>query len=1128
MLVLPPAAESGADREHPATDPSPIDRSPGSRSPLARVRRPGGPSLSAKRIADALGQPRPTAQQQSVIEQPPGPMLVVAGAGSGKTETMAARVVWLVANGFVDPDQVLGLTFTRKAAAELSARVVARLRALREAGLWQPADGTADLGAAPPTISTYHAYAARLVREHALRVGREPESRLLSEAAAWQVAAEVVTAYDGPLDEIGKAESTITNAVVDLAGELAEHLVTPAELAGWLNAIDTRLAAIEAGGKPLLSGSKDMRAALRGRRALVPVLERFGDLKRRRGALDFADQMALAARIAMRFPEVGIIERARFGAVLLDEFQDTSHAQLQFLAALFAPDSGAHPVTAVGDPNQSIYAWRGASAATLAQFPVAFGGEATPVLPLSVTWRNDRGILAAANVVAAPLRARSRVPVTPLDPAPQAPDGRIDVARAETVEAEATAVASWIGAELAGGAKSAAVLCRKRSQFEPVIEALGAAGLPYEVVGLGGLLLTPEVQDVVALLSIAHDAARGDRLMRLLTGPLCRLGAADLDRFHAWARSRQQPPTPNGASAGPSDLSADAADRVSLVEALVDFGRATTGEREAAGVSATGSRRLVTLAARLAELRSVNAVGLADLVGAAERILGLDIEVLARPEFSPAAGRAHLDAFADVAASFAASSDRPTLGGFLAWLDAALLEERGLDLGTIDIAPGAVHVLTVHAAKGLEWDAVAVPGLVEAGFPVHKSVQSVYDEATQQWRASEPNDGAWTVGLDGLPYDLRGDRDDLPGFDWRSATGAKDLDTRREEFRAAAGRHLLDEERRLAYVALTRARHRMLLTCAVWGTQASPRVPSRFLTELLEQRPDLLEIGTWVPDPEPGAANPRLAEPMRGAWPTRPPTPAGLIAAADLVQAAERGDGPAAPVVSEQVELLLAERERRRTLDRAWQGTAPPRDWRILDALDGHLTTTELVRFAADPDAFAVSVRRPMPQPPAPALRRGSTFHLWVERHYRRAALLDPDDLPGSADDDAPDEYDLDELIGHFLAGPWAAQVPIEVEVAVEAVVGSLAVRGRIDAVFARPGGGVTIIDWKTGRPPVGAEAHAQAVQLAIYRAAYARLRGLDEATQVDAAFYYAATGETVYPALRSGTDLEALIATLE
>lgn len=1121
-----PAAVSGRpDRAQPAGDPGAQTNPPGGGSPGAGVRPPAGSRLTAARIAVALGQPRPTTQQQAVIEQPPGPMLVVAGAGSGKTETMAARVVWLVANGHVDPDQVLGLTFTRKAAAELSARVVARLRALRAAGLWVPADGAADLGAAPPTISTYHAYAARLVREHALRVGREPESRLLSEAAAWQVAAEVVTAYDGPLDEIGKAESTITNAVVDLAGELAEHLVTPAELAIWLDAIEERFVAVEAAGRTLLSGSQLMRATLRGRRALVPVLERFGELKRQRGALDFADQMALAARIATRFPEVGAIERARFGAVLLDEFQDTSHAQLGFLAALFAPPAGPHPVTAVGDPNQSIYAWRGASAATLAQFPVAFGGEATPVLPLSVTWRNDRRILAAANVVAAPLRERSRVPVTPLDPAPQAHEGRIDVARAETVEDEAAMVAQWIGAQLRGGAGSAAVLCRKRSQFEPVIEALGAAGLPYEVVGLGGLLLTPEVQDVVALLSIAHDAARGDRLMRLLTGPLCRLGAADLDRFHTWARARQQP-EPDGASPRPADLSAVAADRVSLVEALVDFGAATAREREESSVSPVGSRRLVALAARLAELRSVTAAGLADLVGAAERILGLDIEVLARPVFGPAAGRAHLDAFADVAASFAASSDRPTLGGFLAWLDAALLEERGLDLGTIDIAPGAVHVLTVHAAKGLEWDAVAVPGLVEASFPVHKAVQSSFEETTQRWRVSEPSDGAWTVGLDGLPYDLRGDRDDLPGFDWRSATSAKDFDTRREAFRAAAGRHLLDEERRLAYVALTRARHRMLLTCAVWGTQTSPRVPSRFLTELIDQRPDLLDIGTWTPDPPAQAANPRLAEPISVAWPSRPPAPAGLAAAADLVQRAARGDAPATPL-SGQVEILLAERERRRAPDQAWQGATPPRDWRLLDALDGHVTTTELVRFAADPDAFAVSVRRPMPQPPAPALRRGTTFHSWVERHYRRAALLDPDELPGSADDELPGDYDVAELIAHFLAGPWAAQVPLEVEVAVEAVLGSVAVRGRIDAVFARPGGGVTIVDWKTSRPPTGAEAHAQAIQLATYRAAYARLRGWDETTDVDAAFYYAATGETVYPVLRSGADLEALIATL-
>lgn len=105
-------------------------------------------------------------------------------------------------------------------------------------------------------------------------------------------------------------------------------------------------------------------------------------------------------------------------------------------------------------------------------------------------------------------------------------------------------VVAWIEAQRRGGATSAAILCRKRSQFAPLIHALETAQMPYEVVGLGGLLMTPEVQDVVALISVAHDAARGDRLMRLLTGPVVRLGAADLDRFHAWARRTQTPGGP--------------------------------------------------------------------------------------------------------------------------------------------------------------------------------------------------------------------------------------------------------------------------------------------------------------------------------------------------------------------------------------------------------------------------------------------------------------------------------------------------------------------------------------------------------------------------------------------------------
>ena len=187
----------------------------------------------AATIAQRLGLFPPTDEQRAIIEADPDrPMLVVAGAGSGKTETMSNRVVWLVANGFVQPDQVLGLTFTRKAAGQLAERVARQLRALRSAGLWVPeqdADGTLGLSDSP-TVLTYHSYAGRLVREQGLRLGIEPDARMLTEAASWQYAAEVVHGYDGPMDDVDKVPASVISAVVSLAGEMAEHLLTPEEV----------------------------------------------------------------------------------------------------------------------------------------------------------------------------------------------------------------------------------------------------------------------------------------------------------------------------------------------------------------------------------------------------------------------------------------------------------------------------------------------------------------------------------------------------------------------------------------------------------------------------------------------------------------------------------------------------------------------------------------------------------------------------------------------------------------------------------------------------------------------------------------------------------------------------------
>lgn len=1058
------------------------------------------PKIGAVDLARALGQEHPpTDEQREIIEAPLEPLLVVAGAGSGKTETMTARVVWLVANDLVSPEQVLGLTFTRKAAGELAERVARRLAALEQAGVWTPpqevdADG---LGGAP-TISTYHSYAGRLVREGALRLGYEKDSRLLSEAATWQLAHEVVLAWDGPMQDIDKAESTVTNAIVSLAGELAEHLCTPQDIEDFASRSLAHLEGVAASGKDFTQEfRKAVTKPMSEQRLILPIVERYREVKRERSVMDFADQMALAAALATRFPDLGQAERDRFRVVMLDEFQDTSEAQLVLMRELFAP-SGQRPaaVTAVGDPHQSIYAWRGASATTLATFPTSFAtkGEPAPVKHLSTSWRNDETILEVANAVAGPLGAVSGVPVTSLRPRPGAHRGQVQAMRVSTAHDEAAQIAHWIETRRSNGRRTAAVLCRKRSQFSTIVDALSLRGIPYEVVGLGGLLLTAEVADVISLLTVVQDPARGDRLMRLLTGPPGVLGPADLDGLGAWARhlGRQAVAevADGGAAPGPDDV-------VTIIDALDQLPE--PGWRGDAGqsISEAALGRLHHIAAMVGRLRRGAGMPLPDLVGEAERELGVDVEVLARPGWTPAAARAHLDAFADVAAHFAASADRPTLGGFIDWIEAAVEQERGLEAPVVEPTKEAVQVLTCHAAKGLEWDVVAVPGLSEGVLPAHNSRSSFKDDT---WSLGQINESGWISGLDGVPFPLRGDRDGLPHLDL-SLGEAKALQDELKRYRAANGEHGLLEERRLAYVAFTRARSQLLLGSWVWGaTGQTPRLQSRFLDEALAAGPvDVLE---WVDMPATkDETNPALDLSKQVLWPggdEAPERPALALAAQQMDSETDVEFG--ADPLDERMRILLEERERRRQ----------SRGQDVSVELPAHLSTSQLVSLARDADAFALDLRRPMPQPPQVAGRRGTAFHAWVEEHYAHAGLVDILELPGSADDSLGDA-DLTTMQEHFLASEWAERVPIEVELSLEIVLGGHAVRGRVDAVFADDDGGITVVDWKTGRPPKGGEAAVRAVQLSAYRIAYARWRGVDPGL-VRGAFFHAATGETLRP----------------
>ena len=1091
-----------------------------------------------EQLARALGLPEPTPEQSAVISAPAQPLAVIAGAGSGKSETMAARLVWLVANGHVRPDRVLGLTFTRKAAAELADRVRARLDRLRRSGLASAEETLGD-----PAISTYHAYAGRLVGDHALREGLEPSMRLITPAESWQLAARIVAAYDGPMGDIGWGPPTVTAAVLALAGELSEHLRDPDGVRAVGEWLETRSAAL--GGR-VPAYARKMQQSQRAREQLLPLVARYAAEKKTREVLDHGDQMALAARIASRHPQVGLAERSRYNVVLLDEYQDTSHAQLVLLRALFA---GGHPVTAVGDPCQSIYGWRGASAGNLRRFAQDFpvlprpfrpgaAGYPAPVKLLSTSFRNAGRVLEVAAVLQERLRAEA--PDVPrLVPAPDR-TGRGDVACAllDTIAAEADWAASRIAGLLAlppgtapDGApwpdgrddpvrpSDIAILCRKRSQFPALRRALEARDIPVEVVGLGGLLTVPEVQDVVATLRVLNDAAGSDALVRLLTGPRWRIGPRDLVALGRRARSlarSDRNPQPDKASA-PSQLPATedplaealtdlTAEAGSLVEALDDLG-------DAAAYSPAGFSRFRTLAAELRALRGQLSRPLPDLIGEVERTLGLDIEIASRPGVDPLSARADLDAFADSADAFAGSREEPTLGAFLAYLAAAETEEFGLETGRVG-ETDSVKLATVHTSKGLQWAAVLVPGLA-AG------------ERAQVFPARPRLSTRWTDNPRLLPFSLRGDATDLPDL--------RDLDPGSvDAFTQRCADRDLAEERRLMYVAATRAAFWLGCSGYWWGEGASQLGPSPFLDEVrLACQAGAGQVDAWAPPPPVDAENPALAEPPAAEWPV---TSAGarheaVREAAMMVNEALQtpsspghDDTAMTPADRELVsawrrdaDLLLTERERRRA------------EGGLRVTLPAHLSVSALVTLARDPAELARQVRRPMPRPPAPYARRGTAFHRWLEERFGQQRLIDADDLFGADDDgEAATGFDAD-LTGlreRFEASAWAGRWPREVEVPFETLIGDRQVRGRIDAVFDDADDGVfDVVDWKTGQPPASAaEKHAVAVQLAAYRLAWAALAGVP-VQQVRAAFHYIRPDLTVRPAdLLDQAGLAALI----
>ncbi|CAH0132011.1 ATP-dependent DNA helicase [Microbacterium sp. Bi121] len=1127
-----------------------------------------GPGLSALEVAAALGQPPPTHAQQRVIEAPPTPALVVAGAGSGKTETMSGRVVWLVANGHVRRDEILGLTFTRKAAGELAERIGARLAVIDEFGRrgllphvpaivasgalarvdaadaanrsavrahvldelaaryetgWDAATPrTAEEMLIRPRVSTYNAFADSIVREHAARIGRDPDVAMLSQAASWMLAREVVLRADLPqLEDIELSVATVVDAVQRLAGESLDHR---ADLERAERIALEHAAAFE----PYRSNGEVQKAAdnLLALPTLASLVREYISEKQRRGVLDFADQVSGAFDIVESSPDVRDALREQHRVVLLDEYQDTSVIQTRFLSAVFRDSA----VMAVGDPHQSIYGWRGASADNLYAFARTFAAEQpSHSYSLMTSWRNDSAILGIANRVLEPLQ-RPGLDVPPLEPRPGAGAGNVEVRYPLTVHDEAAEVADWFAERRAehdgraplGTAKphTGAILFRSKRHMQTFAEALAARDIPHRILGLGGLLATPEVVDLVSMLRVVHDPNAGSALIRLLVGPRFAVGVADMGALYDLAGELAR--RDSGLLPLPDELRArirasrGADEAVSIVDA-VDVVRGLRDDyRLIEKITPEGRERIRAAGEMLERLRRASAQPIPELIRLIEVELRLDIELAANETRGPArVASTQLRAFTDEVRTFLAADERGTIGSLLAWLDKAESTDELMPRPEPP-EPGVVQLLTIHGSKGLEWDAVAVVRMVDGELP------------------SRPTDTSGWFGFGVLPFALRGDSDALPRFSWsaplddepdpakRLKAGVASLTSKSKTapgaitmFKDAYRGYQQQEERRLAYVAVTRARTDLLLTGAHWAGQKKPREAGPYLLEAMTVL-DADVIGEVDAED-----NPYEGEGKTTVWPLDPlgARRAKVEAAAAFVRTALEGEPTSA---SPHLERLLAERAERQRGVIAEPPTRVP--------------ASKFKDYVTDFDSTVRELSRPMPERPYRQTRLGTLFHAWVEHRSGLvgagpsvdAALWESDDeQPEQGSVSAADDADLQSLRDIFERSEWAPLRPIAVEIEIDfAFGGTGSVAGhpehivicKLDAVYRREdrGGRIEIVDWKTGRAPrTAAEREERMLQLALYRLAYHRRFGVP-LEEIDVALYYVADdliirGDRVY-----------------
>lgn len=1021
----------------------------------------------------------PSSEQWAAITAPLEPSIIVAGAGTGKTTTMASRISYLIATGAVAPEKILGLTFTKKAARELGQAVrVRRDSALEYRHANFPANQGEVVELGEPMISTYNSFGARLLKEHGLRIGIEPDARVLVDATRHQLAMRVVARTKVPLAGLDYNQvKDVVKAVLKLDGECSDYLVTPTEVIAYDQNLINRFTQVSDPTEETVA----MMQISRRRIAIAQVVAEFRAAKITEGIIDYSDQIRLAAGAAGDSQEMCRMLREQFSVVLLDEYQDTSVGQKLLLHRLFGD---GHPVMAVGDPCQAIYGWRGADVANIEHFATEFArtdGTAATKYKLSVNRRSGQLVLDAANALSQPLRAIHTEIVELVTGGPDQQPAEIHTAVLDTLADEVDWVCDQIQSQIAAGfaPKDIAVLLRVGKYGAGFVAGLEARNIPVQVADAGVLVHLPEVRDVLCYLELMADPTANTALVRLLAGPRWRIGARDLALLGQQARKLANSDY-QAEKHLPMDLqlenavgSTDAADQVCLLDALEDVANSKLP------YSAQARERMNSLAIQLRNLRQHVGDTAIDAITRIIRETGLGVEALAKPNAVSKSHGDRLGALIDLAGSYRSLDGESGVHAFLRFLADGQMFDN-LPEGELTLTDDAVVVMTAHKSKGLEFPVVAVPLMSKQQFPGRFKPEY------------------WMTNPHILPLALKNQQIDDPrilGLLLAENPDKKILKNYKEFFKEI---HDLDETR-LAYVAATRAKQILFASGSYWGPPALKTAwgPSDFLTTI-EAHATTTERDAVAPVK--GAKNPNAKNGEYATWP-HPLDDAKFLelqSQAQLVKDAHPDSPISGLTADEEKQLKSWDDDIAALLDLLASAAQTTRTVRLPDTL----TASQLVALNKDEAEFVRTLVRPMPRKPAPEAVRGTAFHAWVEDYYgiRKQANLEVA-LPGT---DSPiyDDAMLAKLKQAFTDGKFAQRSPEDLEFPFALIVSARPIIGRIDAIFK---GSIddptadrwTVVDWKTGAP-----GSADPLQLHAYRAAWAQHKNIP-LDQVDAAFYF-------------------------